>query len=139
MLPHLPEVNINVHVSAVNTCAEKGSVLETIVQTGMDLVLSLRSKTIQSIEPPWINPTLKDLIRRRQRALPQGNLAMFRFLRNRVNRERKNCRTKYYESMVALLKDCRPSLWWSEVKKLSGMSSASREKWELAKSLQHVC
>ena len=132
------KVYVCARVSAANTCAEKVSALKTIVQTEMDFVLPLQSKAIQSSEPPWIILTLKDLTRRRQRALAQGNLPMFRFLRNRINRERKTCRAEYYESKVAHLKDCKPSLWWSKVKKLSGMSSASRDKGELVKSQQHM-
>ena len=63
---------------------------------------------------------------------------MFRFLRNRVNRERKFCRQRYYDSKVSQLKECKPSAWWNEVKKLSGMSSAVRDPDELMRSLQHI-
>lgn len=63
---------------------------------------------------------------------------MFRFLRNRVNRERKICRWRYYDSKVSQLKECKPSAWWSGVKKLSGMSSAVRDSEELMRSLQHI-
>ena len=44
---------------------------------------------------------------------------MFPFLRNRVNRERKIYRQRYYDSKVSQLKDCKPSAWWKEVKKLT--------------------
>lgn len=138
MRMYLQEVDVPALISTVNTCAEKTSLLETIVQTGLDFVLPLRSKTIRSNDPPWINSTLKDLIRRRQCALAQGNLLMFRYLRNRVNRERKTCRGKYYESKVNHLKDCKPSLWWKEVKRLSGMSSVLGDRGDLVKSLQHI-
>ena len=72
----------------MNTCTEKVLLFETIVNTGLDLVLPLRSKTIHLNEPPWINSGLKDLIRRRQRAFNQGNILEFRMLRNHVNREK---------------------------------------------------
>ncbi|KAK2563987.1 hypothetical protein P5673_012191 [Acropora cervicornis] len=51
----------------------------------------------------------------------------FGTLRNCVNRERKICRAKYYEAKVSNLKKCKPSVWWKEVKKLSGMTR-KREK-----------
>ena len=60
---YLQEVDVNAHINTVNTCAEKVSVLETIVETRIDSVLPLRSKTIQHNEPPWINQTWKELIR----------------------------------------------------------------------------
>ena len=104
----------------------------------MEFIMPLQSKTIYSGEPSWINATLKDLIRRRQRALALGNFSGFRLLRNRVNRERKACRAKYYDAKVAHLKDCQPSVWWSEVKKLSSLSSASPSKSNLANLFQHL-
>ena len=36
------------------------------------------------------------------------------------------------------MKDCKPSVWWSEVKKLSGLSSASPSKRTLANLSQHL-
>ena len=55
-----------------------------------------------------------------------------------MNRERKNCRQRYYDSKVSQLKEYKPSAWWKEVKKLSGMSSAVRDSNELMRSLQHI-
>ena len=87
-------------------------------------------------EPPWINDQLKSLIRERQVALTQGDLVNFRRLRNRVNRLRKSCRTKYYASKVEHLRDCDPSRWWKEVKSLGGLQSATRT--ELTSFLKHI-
>ena len=61
---------------------------------------------------------------------------MFRYLRNRVNRKRKTCREQYFESKVNHLKDCKPSVWWKEIKRLSSMSSAVKDQDELKQSLQ---
>lgn len=135
---YLQQVNVPALLNTVDTCAEKVTLFESIVKTGLDLVLPLRSKTIHLNEPPWFNSALKDLIRTRQRALSQGNLPQFRLLRNRVNRERKICRARYYEAKVAHLKECKPSGWWKEVKKLSGMSPASGGRGDIIKSLQHI-
>ena len=59
-------------------------------------------------------------------------------LRNCVNRERKICRAKYYEAKVSHLRECKPSVWWKEVKKLSGMSPASETRANTSKLLQHL-
>ena len=135
---YLQEVDAYTLVGNVHGCAEKVSIFQSIIQHGLDSVLPLRSKAIHSRDPPWINSGLKDLIRQRQRALAENNQPMFRFLRNRVNRERKICRWRYYDSKVSQLKECKPSAWWSGVKKLSGMSSAVRDSEELMRSLQHI-
>ena len=70
-----------------------------------------------------MSQSLKQLIRRRQRALNQSDQSIFRALRNQVNRERKTCRAKFYKSKVEHLKNCSPAAWWKEVKKLSGMAA----------------
>lgn len=74
---YLREVNIPEFTNSVATCTEKASLLETIITTGLDMVLPLQSKTVHSSEPPWINPTLKNLIKKRQKALAQSNLQQF--------------------------------------------------------------
>ena len=135
---YLQEVDAHTLIGNAHVCPEKVTTFQSIIQHGLDSVLPLRSKTIHSRDPPWVNPALKDLIRRRQRALAKNNLPMFRFLWNRVNRERKYCRQRYYDSKVSQLKECEPSAWWKEVKKLSGMSSAVRDSDELMRSLQHI-
>lgn len=62
----------------------------------------------------------------------------FRILRNCVNRERKICRAKYYEAKVSHLRECKSSVWWKEVKKLSGLSPASETRANTNKLLQHL-
>ena len=55
-----------------------------------------------------------------------------------MNRERKACRAKYFQAKVEHLKECKPSAWWNEIKKLSGCSPASTERSYVKKSLQHL-
>ena len=68
---YLQEVDAYTLVGNVHGCAEKVSIFQSIIQHGLDSVLPLRSKAIHSRDPPWINSGLKDLIRRRQRALAE--------------------------------------------------------------------
>ena len=69
---------------------------------------------------------LNSLTHDRQTGFARGEEASFRRLRNRVNRLRKSCRPKYYDSKVEHLRDCAPRRWWNEVKRLGGMQSATR-------------
>ena len=55
-----------------------------------------------------------------------------------MNRERKACRAKYFQAKVEHLKECKPSAWWNEIKKLSGCSPASTERSYVTKSLRHL-
>lgn len=135
---YLKNVDISPLISNAPSCSEKAAILETVIKTDLDTIVPFTSKTIYANEPPRINPRLKNLIKQRQKALAHGNLPLFRLLRNRVNRERKCCRGKYYETKVAQLKDCKPSMWWKEVKKLCGLSPASQNPDDYTKSLQQI-
>ena len=98
MRTYLDEVDLSRLVGCKESCEEKTLALETIIKTGLDFILPLKSKTIITNEPPWISKQLKSLIHERQIALARGDKDCFRCLRNRVNRLRKSCRAKYYES-----------------------------------------
>ena len=83
---YLEEVDISTLINSQRSCEDKEKLLELIINTGMDRLLPLKSKTIVTSEPPWTNRSLKCLIRKRQKALDQGDEVVFRTLRNRVNR-----------------------------------------------------
>ena len=137
MSSYLEAVDVCAMTSALETCVEKVSLLEEIMTTGLDRILPIQSRRVHSTEPPWITSTLKELIQARQRALSRGDNQHYRELRNRVNRERKACRAKYFQAKVEHLKECKPSTWWTEVKKLSGCSPAFTERSYVTTSLQH--
>ena len=96
---------------ALETCAENVSLLVKVITTGLDHILPIQSRRVHSTEPPWITSTLKELIQARQRALSRGDNQQFREIRNRVNRERKACRAKYFQAKVKHLKERKPSAW----------------------------
>ena len=58
---------------SLETCAEKVSLLEQIITTGLDHILPIQSRRVHFTEPPWITSTLKELIQARQRALSRGD------------------------------------------------------------------
>ena len=126
MRKYLEEVNLDLLVENNDSCEEKSNTLETVIKTGMDILLPLKSKKVPANEPPWVNKKLKSLIHDRQSALSRGDTTNFRHLRNSVNRYRKSCRAKHYAAKVEHLRDCEPRRWWKEVKKLAGMQSATR-------------
>jgi hypothetical protein len=69
---------------------------------------------------------LKSLIHQRWKALANGQDLLFKSLRNRVNRERKLSRSKFFDTKVKELKSSNPKLWWKSVKTLCGMVPLAR-------------
>ena len=58
---YLEIVDIPTLIKDDTTCSEKVSMLETIINIGLDTISPIRTKTIYSNERSWINPTLKSL------------------------------------------------------------------------------
>ncbi|PFX15723.1 hypothetical protein AWC38_SpisGene20057 [Stylophora pistillata] len=59
---YLAAMDVNTLTCALKTCAEKVSLLEQIIKTGLDHIRPIQSRRVHFTEPPWITSTLKDLI-----------------------------------------------------------------------------
>ena len=105
---------------------EKLRSLTELINIGLDNIMPLRSVKVHVKDRPWLSTHLKQLINRRQQALATGDTNLFKFLRNKVNRERKKCRRVYYENKVKDLHDTKPKNWWREVKQLCGSGNPSQ-------------
>ena len=123
MRKYLEQVNVAEMIKTASPCVDKTSLLQLTIKTGLDAIMPERTKYVQTSGPRWINPSLKRLIAKRQAALHNGDTTNFRRLRNKVNRERKVCRANFYKRKVESLKNCSPSVWWKEIKKLGSMSN----------------
>ena len=119
----VPWEQVLVHHSS---CDEKLSNITDIINYGLNTIMPERSVKIHQTDRPWLNPDLKRLISKRQKAFASGNKPLFNLPRNKVNRERKRCRKVYYNNKVRDLKDTRPRDWWREVKQLCGNARSSR-------------
>ena len=83
------------------------------------------SVKVHETDRPWLTAQFKGLITRRQKALASNNEYLYKILRNKMNRERKRCRSAYYESKVKNLGDTKPRDWWREVKQLCGTAKCT--------------
>ena len=72
--------------------------------------MPLKETSVSANEAPCMDNSLKRLIRRRQKALTNNNVAKYNQLWNKVNRDRKACRAKYYDAKVKDLKQLVASL-----------------------------
>ena len=109
----------------LKTCEEKLELFTDLINLGINTIMPNKRITLHVNDPPWITANFKNLIKKRQAAFSNGNIELFRYYRNRVNRERKICREKFYSSKVEHLKKSKPSRWWSEVKQIAGMTPST--------------
>lgn len=87
-------------------CEDMWNVFFKVIYTGLDLLMPLRRINVFTADAPWMNQNLKSLIKKRQNAFNTNGLdsTLFKYYRNLVNRERKACRAKYYESKIQCMK-----------------------------------
>ena len=109
----------------LETCEEKLELFTDLINLGINILMPKRRITLHVNDPPWITANFKILIKKRQAAFSNGDNELFRYYRNRVNRERKKCREKFYSLKVEHLKKSKPSRWWKEVKQIAGMTPST--------------
>ena len=102
-------------------CENKLQLFVELLQIGLDNIMPHQTTKLHVNDSPWFTPELKNLIKLRQRAIKNDDKELFRLYRNRVNRERKICRARFFSAKVQHLKESKPSQWWNDVKKIAGI------------------
>ncbi len=95
------------------------------MSTMVDCYFPSKLTKIRYSDKPWMTPSLKFAIKKRQIAFRKHGKSSqaYKFWRDKVQREVRAARAKYYSCSVAKLKDTNPSRWWKEIKSLGGLSS----------------
>ena len=108
--------------TSLKSCDDLERAFREAILTGLDIIMPLQRVRLNTKDAPWMTPGLKSIITKRQRAFHDlgPNSIQYKFYRNTVNRKRKLCKSKFYESKIQHLKDKDPKRWWNEVKRLSG-------------------
>ena len=65
MRTYLESVDLDTIPNSADCCEGKTSLLEQIINTGLDHVMPMRTRKVHSTEPPWIGSALKNLIQKR--------------------------------------------------------------------------
>ena len=106
------------------SCNDKVSLFTEIVSQAIDSTLPMRSIKIHPSDKPWINPEIKDLINKRQRAWLIGHTQMYTFYRNKVNKMCKEARRIYFTKRILNTQNINPKKWWENIKHLAGFSKS---------------
>ena len=122
---YLTQINWPLLVTPLVSCEEKWQVFHDVIHSGLDTIRPAKPVKICTADVPWMNESLKSLIMKRQKAFSAygPDSAQFKYFRSLVNRERKTCRGKYYESKIQHLKGENPKRWWDETKCLCGRTA----------------
>ena len=123
---YLTQINWPPLLTPLVSCEEKWQVFQDVIHSGLDTIMPAKPVKICTADVPWMTESLKSLIMKRQRAFSAygPDSVQFKYLRNLVNRQRKICRGKYYESKIQHLKGEKPKRWWDETKCLCGLKTS---------------
>ena len=109
----------------LQSCEEMISMFYSTVTRMLNSFLPTRYVFRHSNDKPWVTDEFRRLIRQRQHAFTSGNTIEYRKLRNKINRVVKELQSKYYKKRIESLRNCDPSNWWTETKKLTGQLGKS--------------
>ena len=77
-------------------------------------------------DKPWITPSIKMLVKERQKAFYSQNTPLWKSLRNKVQQTIAECKRSFYQTKVQDLKKDNCRKWRGIVNKMSGRSERSR-------------
>ena len=77
-------------------------------------------------DKPWITPEFKSLIFDRDSAFKRRDDAVYKRLRNKVNRLRCVLQCRYYNKQVDSLKKTDQHKWWKSIKNICGFGGSSQ-------------
>ena len=112
-------------VECTQSCAAKIQLFTDVVKTGLDTIMPVKKSKIHTRDAPWVSPQFKELVKLRQKAFNDGDVNLFHYYQNAVNRERKTLQGRYYASKVSQLKYSKPSQWWNSVRRITQMTPVS--------------
>ena len=102
-------------------CEEKFNIFMNVINSLIDKHLPYHTVQRNCNDHPWVTDKFLHLIKKRQYYFQSGNYVMYRFFRNRVNRDRKQLKTNYVRNTMSELKKQNPKQWWNHIKTISGL------------------
>ena len=91
----------------------------------IDTYAPIREFVRKGNDKPWITPEFKSLILERDSAFKKRDDAVYKHLRNQVNRLRCVLQRRYYNKQVDSLKKTDQHKWWNWIKNICGLGDSS--------------
>ena len=106
----------------LQSCREQFDFFDNTITHLLSDFFPLKTTTVHTKDKPWVTPEFKQLIKRRQYAKLSGDNETYKCLRNRINKQSKKLRPKFYKNKVQQLATSDSRQWWRHVKELVGLS-----------------
>jgi Reverse transcriptase (RNA-dependent DNA polymerase) len=109
-----------IHLYRMNSCEDMLQYFYSVTLNLLDKYLPLYNIFCHVNDKPWVDASLRCLIRRRQYAWNVGNMIEYRQLRNKVQRTAKRLKHAYCSRAVHGVRKSNPRTWWRNVNRLTG-------------------
>lgn len=106
----------------LSSCQQQADFFYGVVEDIFNDYMPLVTVKVKNNQKPWISEYFKKLINSRNKAWRNGDLMLFKKLRNRANRCRLSLRKQYYLDEVETLKKSNSRDWWRHIKSLGGIT-----------------
>lgn len=116
----------------MNSCEDMTLHFYVTLQQLLDQHMPQKTVQRHSNDKPWVDDHFRHLIKLRQQAFTSGNQPMYRFFRNKVNRQARKLKEKYFKKHIKDLSNTDSGQWWKKTKSLLGQSSKSNNFQPLA-------
>jgi hypothetical protein len=116
-----------------HSCEEKYTIFEKTIQSLVDHFLPYHTVIRKSNDLPWITDKFRSLIKKRQYFFHTKNEVMFKFYRNKVNRERKRLKQQHVVQSMSNMSE-NPKNWWKSIKSLIGLNKKENSLLSLAQT-----
>ena len=110
---------------AMENCRDQAEFFYSNLFSLIDKITPIETVKFKASYRPWVTTYFKNLVSSRDAAFVSGNTALFKSLRNRVNRIRKSLQTQYYLNKIDNLKTDNPAKWWKNLKQICRLDNKS--------------
>ena len=109
----------------LNSCDDQLASFQRVVHDALDSCIPLRTVQQHPNDKPLITPAVGESIKKRQQALLNIDLHLYKVYRNKVIKLCTKARRKFYDDKINHIHASNPKKWWDGIKLLSGLSNSS--------------
>jgi hypothetical protein len=118
-----------------DSCKQKFEIFMDVINRKMNEHLPVVKTQVNNNDMPWVTDRFRYFIKRRQFHFKSGNDTLYRFYRNKVNRERKRLKQQFVNTTLSTLKGKSSKNWWDLIKSITGKNTKVNHLQRLANSL----
>ena len=109
-------------IMRLNSCEHQLEAFQTVIDDAIDSYLPIFSVKKHPNDKPWINPLIKDTIKKRQQAWVKNDSHKYKVYSNKVIKLCKKARHRFFADKISHTHGTVPHKWWDDIKMLSGLS-----------------